>query len=108
MSRPFELILKELVEAMDNPVDVSVPKELENDISQALQQVEDLPTFWKLTMGSDMRRYFAASPEEQRQIKGAFARTAYLYSLSVPKENFEYIKNKITSPRKSGKVLKSK
>ena len=63
MSRPFDEILHELVEAMDNPVTASVDKKQEVEIAESLSSVEGLPEFLKNTMGADMRRYFAASPE---------------------------------------------
>ena len=99
MSRPFEQILQELVESMDNPIATFVTKGDTAEISSALRNIKGLPEFLKQTMGADMRRYFAASPEEQAQIKGAFSRTAYLLSLAVPRENMDHTKNMVTGPR---------
>lgn len=106
MSRPFDEILAELVAAMDNPVAASVSKEQEQEIGKALSEVEGLHSFLKETMGADMRRYFSAAPEEQKQIKGAFARTAYIYSLTVPKENFSGFTGGIVGPRKTESRLR--
>lgn len=92
MEKSFNDILIELAEAIDNPIATKVPKEVENEIAHGLAQVVGLPDFLKLTMGADMRRYFNATPDEQKQIKGAFARTAYLLSLTLPKQNFEGFK----------------
>lgn len=108
MSRPFDEILQELVQAMDNPVAAAVDKKQEASVAQILSEVEGLPQFLKETMGADMRRYFSAAPEEQRQIKGAFARTAYIYSLTVPKEQNDLTRNSLTGPRKSNGLLKNR
>lgn len=106
MSRPFDEILHELIEAMDNPVAAFVSREEEAEVAKALSEVEGLPDFLKQTMGADMRRYFNATPEEQKQVKGAFARTAYFLSLAVPKKNLDHTKDLVSGPRKRSTGLR--
>lgn len=99
--RTFEDVLHELIALMDNPITAFVDKAQEVEIAKGLSEVEGLPAFLKATMGADMRRYFAASPTEQQQIKGAFARTVYLLGLAVPKKNLDHTKDQLTGSRKS-------
>lgn len=103
--RTFDDVLQELISLMDNPVDSFITKQEEVDIAQGLAQVRGLPEFLRKTLGSDMRRYFSASPAEQERIKGAFKRTVYFLGLSVPKKNLDHMKNKLSGNRKSAEQL---
>ena len=105
--RSFEEILHELVQSMDNPVAAFVSKEQEIAIAKQLSEVEGLADFLKQTLGADMRRYFAATPAAQEQIKGAFSRTSYILSLAVPKKNMDLLKEDLTSPRIKNSALQT-
>lgn len=105
--RTFDEVFAELISVMDNPLDSYVSKKDEVELAETLSKVRGLPEFLRATMGADMKRYFAATPEEQQRIKGAFQRTMYLLSLSVPKKNIDYVKSKLTGTRKKQGDLQS-
>lgn len=100
MSRPFDEIIAELASAVDNPLNAFVTKEEEREIAETLSTVSGLPAFLKQTMEADVRRYFNAAPEEQKMIKGAFTRTAYLLSLTVPRQNKEATMGDFVRPKR--------
>lgn len=78
----FDQLVDMLAQTIDDAAEASVPKGLEKEVGKALSEVVGFKEFLRATMSTDMRRYFAASPEEQKNIKGAFSRTVYLLALA--------------------------
>ena len=80
--KDFDTLVDEIAQTLENPVDGFVNKTLERDVAKGLSQVEGLTEFLKATLSADMRRYFAATGEEQERVKGSFSRTVYLLGLA--------------------------
>jgi len=77
--RTIDEILAELIDALDNPVRETIDKKLEEAVFDDLRKIDSFQEYLQVTLGLDMKRYFSASTDAEReQIKGAFGRTAYL------------------------------
>ena len=58
---------------------VEITKEGTKELFQAMSSVDGLADFFRDTMMNDIRRYFAAQTDHERDIiRGGFARTSYL------------------------------
>lgn len=78
----FDELVDMVAQTIDDAAEASLDKGLEKEVAKGLADVEGYYDFMKKTLSTDMRRYFAASPEEQKSIKGAFSRTVYLLGLA--------------------------
>ena len=77
--RTIEEILLELANALANPIESEISDKLEVETFGSIQGNDHLTKYLRETLNCDMKRYYAASTDENRnQIRGAFNRTAYL------------------------------
>ena len=97
MKRPIEEIMVDIVDSLeDDPISTMIPAAQKAELADTLATVKGLPEYLKKTMSSDVRRYFSAPADQQQYIKGAFHRTLYLLSLTVPKQQYESYKTKLS------------
>lgn len=102
MSRPVDEILVELLEAMGNPLTESLDRKFEIAVFDGLKGTEGLGEYFRLTMGEDIKRYFSAGTDKERdQIKGAFLRTASFRTKLVQAEKAPIVKERLSGGRKS-------
>lgn len=77
--RTIEEILLELADVLDNPMESEIDDKLEVETFGSIKGNDRLTEYLRITLGCDIKRYYAASTDENRnQIRGAFNRIAYL------------------------------
>lgn len=78
MAKTYDEALLEFVAFLDLD-DANMTKEYTAKVFSGIKDSEMFADYLRDTMATDVRRYFAAQTDENRaQIKGAFARTAYI------------------------------
>lgn len=96
-----EELLIELSTFLD-PTEMRMGRTAVADVFERLSNTEGVAEYLRNMMEMDMKRYFAASSDEQRaQIKGAYSRTAYLRSMIIGTTEAGKVKSVITGGRKS-------
>jgi hypothetical protein len=66
---------------------MDITKEGVSEIYDALSGIEGLVDYLSDTMNKDIRRYFAAQTDKERDlIRGAFARTSYIRALVLDRK----------------------
>jgi hypothetical protein len=74
-----EQLLIELAGLQENPLNIDIPEKFAQEVFEQLKGSDDFMEYLRLTMGTDMKRYFSVSTERERdQIKGHFALASFL------------------------------
>lgn len=75
-------LLKMLAGTMENPLEIEYDEDEAIIIFQKIGQIQGAQELLRAMMGRDMRLYFQAQTEVERaQIKGGYARLAYIRGL---------------------------
>ena len=99
--RTIDDILIELAEAMESPIKENKDKKFELAIIKDLKDVENIQEYLFMLMGLDMKRYFGAANDAERdRLKGAFSRTAYLSGLISAASKAKVTKEDLSGKRK--------
>ncbi len=71
--------MEEIILELGNLEENSLTKEQEVLVFKALSMVDGIQEFFRDTMAKDLRRYFVAQDDKEREmIRGAFLRTEYM------------------------------
>ena len=91
------LAFAELVGEID---ETRIDPDKEDALFKELANVDHLADYLRNAIARDMQRYFAATNDEQRQmIKGAIARTAYMRSKIMKREDHDVVESKMKGLR---------
>lgn len=82
-----DFLCYEIAKIIGDPREYSIEKKQEDLIFADLGRIEGIAMFLNATMAKDMQRDFASTPDQRQLIRGAFARTAYLKSKLVKKND---------------------
>lgn len=75
-------VLDLYIQTVDNPLSYNVTNEDTIEMFKALSRVDGFDEYLRACMGDDIKLYFAASDEKQRdQVRGAYRRAIYFRSM---------------------------